>query len=248
MPPQNPMPSGNGSPLKQSRALVGTGQQQRNALNVLVPSNANASADIGYELTPAIKAAVFVKDFYELGLGRFLGDGECELVTPKWRVTAPGKVGKPQRDARTEARNFMRLFRWLASEPELARITATRPTDPAEIQLQLEDRTSAVNAVVQRIRDVYLPYLEGSDRAAKPRTGDSVTALYGRWKIEKYRLEHPTALLSSSSSSAGILSWEQLQRMQQDEAAAASAAVATAAQAGEEGKKKSGKNKKRPRT
>ena len=250
MPPQNPRPSGNGSPLKQSRALAGSGQQERNALNVLVPSNANASADIGYELAPKIKAAVFVKDFYELGLGRFLGNGECELATPKWRVTAPGPIGKPQRDARVEARKFMVLFRWVASESELARITAARSTNPAEIQRQLEDRTAAVDAAVQRIRDVYLPYLEGEPSS---RTGDSITALYGRWKTVKYSLESPTASFSSSSSSAGILSWEQLQQKQQEEAAAAAAAAAatdaTASQAGHEGKKrKSSKDKKRPRT
>lgn len=235
------MPSGNGSPLHRSRTRLETGQQQvleqpqRNAFNLLVPSNANASADTGYELTKAIKAAAFVKDFFELGLGIFAADGECHWVAPRWRVIAPGKTGKPTRDAKVEARKFMILFRWVASEAELTTITAARPTSSIDVQLQLEDRTAAVDAVVERIRDVYLPYLE--QESASSRTGDTVTALYGRWKHQSYRLCHPPAPTSSSSSLASIRTWKQVHQMQLDATATAAAVETAAAQTERRGKK-----------
>ena len=241
------MPSGIGSPLRQGRALVGTPrqqQQQRNALNVLVPTNANASADTGYELVPGIKAAAFAKDFYELGLGRFVRVPKkthliCELALSQWRVRPPGKAGKSIGDARGDAQRFMTLFRWVAYEAELERITAACSTTAADVQLQLEDKKAAIDAVVQRIRDVYLPCLEGSIESTK--TGDTVTALYGRWKKMQYRVEPPTASFGFSFSSAGIISWEQLQQMRIDEAATAAAATASEADLGKKKKKRARK-------
>lgn len=228
--PQNPVPTGDGS-LHHSRTTQLGSRQQQNALNVLVPSNANASADIGYEMTKAIKAAAFVKDFFEFGLGTFAADGECHWVNHKWRVEAAGKAGKPTKDAKVEARNFMKLFRLVASEAELTTIAAARSTSSIDVQLQLEDRRAAVDAVVERIRDVYLPYLEGG--STRHRTGDTVTALYGRWKVQGYRYCQPPAS-SSSSPSCAILTWKQVEQVQRD---ARAAAIETAAvQAEQQGK------------
>lgn len=244
IPPQNPMPSGNGSPLQQGRPLVATRQQQqRNALNVLESSNANASADIGYELTSKIKAAAFAKDFFDMGLGRFTDNGTsctCDFNSPKWRLVST----KAAKDARVEARKLMGLFRWVASEDELRRISAAYSTNAAQLQLQLEDKKAACDAVVERIRDVYLPCLEG---VRSNKTGDTVTALYGRWKIVGYRFEQPKASFGSSSSALGILSWEKLQQIRQEEDATAAAAV-TALLAVQGGKPPKVNSKKRART
>ena len=238
------MPSGNGSPLRQSRSLVVTRQQQeRNALNVLVASNANASADVGYELASKIKAAVFAKDFFEQGLGRFINNGTsyvCELSLPKWRVAST----KAAKDARVEARKLMALFMWVASEAELTTISAAYSANATEVQLQLEDKKAACDAVVERIRDVYLPCLEG---VRSNKTGDTVTALYGRWKTVGYRFEQPKASFGSGASSSGILSWEKLQQIRQEEdaTAAAGATALLAVQGSSQGGKRP---KKRART
>ena len=240
------MPSGLRSPLQHSRSLVATRQQQqRNALNVLVSSNANASADVGYELASKIKAAVFAKDFFDRGLGRFSKNGTscvCELDLPKWRLAST----KAAKDARVEARKLMALFSWVASEAELATISAAYSTNATEVQLQLEDKKAACDAVVERIRDVYLPCLEG---VRSNRTGDTVTALYGRWKTVGYRFEQPKASFGSGASSSGILSWAKLQQIRQEEdaTAAAGATALLAVQSSQGGKPPRQRAKKRAR-